>query len=58
MSPLAALGRTDRAITKYPPEGRQSAVVAMLDEMARGQMVAEAVTVIGTQGTVFGEIDR
>jgi NADH-quinone oxidoreductase subunit D len=29
-----------------------------LDEMARGHMVADAVTIIGTQDIVFGEIDR
>jgi NADH-quinone oxidoreductase subunit D len=28
------------------------------DEMARGHMIADAVTVIGTQDIVFGEIDR
>ena len=29
-----------------------------LDEMTRGHMIADAVTVIGTQDIVFGEIDR
>jgi NADH-quinone oxidoreductase subunit D len=29
-----------------------------LDEMTRGHMLADAVTVIGTQDVVFGEIDR
>ncbi len=29
-----------------------------LDEMARGHMIADAVTLIGTQDIVFGEIDR
>jgi NADH-quinone oxidoreductase subunit D len=29
-----------------------------LDEMARGHMIADAVTIIGTQDIVFGEIDR
>jgi NADH-quinone oxidoreductase subunit D len=29
-----------------------------LDEMARGHMLADAVTIIGTQDIVFGEIDR
>jgi NADH-quinone oxidoreductase subunit D len=28
------------------------------DEMTRGHMLADAVTVIGTQDIVFGEIDR
>ncbi len=28
------------------------------DEMARGHMIADAVTIIGTQDIVFGEIDR
>ncbi|MDB5754176.1 MAG: NADH-quinone oxidoreductase subunit, partial [Massilia sp.] len=29
-----------------------------LDEMARGHMLADAVTIIGTQDIVFGSIDR
>jgi NADH-quinone oxidoreductase subunit D len=29
-----------------------------LDEMARGHMIADVVTLIGTQDIVFGEIDR
>jgi len=29
-----------------------------LDEMSRGHMIADAVTLIGTQAIVFGEIDR
>lgn len=29
-----------------------------LDEMSRGHMLADAVTIIGTQDIVFGEIDR
>jgi NADH-quinone oxidoreductase subunit D len=29
-----------------------------MDEMARGHMIADAVTIIGTQDIVFGEIDR
>jgi NADH-quinone oxidoreductase subunit D len=29
-----------------------------LDEMTRGHMIADAVTIIGTQDIVFGEIDR
>jgi NADH-quinone oxidoreductase subunit D len=29
-----------------------------LEEMARGHMIADAVTIIGTQDIVFGEIDR
>ncbi len=29
-----------------------------LDEMAKGHMIADAVTIIGTQDVVFGEIDR
>jgi NADH-quinone oxidoreductase subunit D len=29
-----------------------------LDEMAKGHMIADAVTIIGTQDIVFGEIDR
>jgi len=29
-----------------------------LDEMARGHMIADAVTLIGTQDIVFGEVDR
>ncbi len=32
--------------------------LAALDEMARGHMIADAVTMIGTQDIVFGEIDR
>ena len=29
-----------------------------LHEMAKGHMIADAVTIIGTQDIVFGEIDR
>jgi NADH-quinone oxidoreductase subunit D len=29
-----------------------------LNEMARGHMISDAVTIIGTQDIVFGEIDR
>jgi NADH-quinone oxidoreductase subunit D len=29
-----------------------------LDEMSRGHMIADVVTIIGTQDIVFGEIDR
>ena len=29
-----------------------------LDEMARGHMIADAVTILGTQDIVFGEVDR
>ena len=29
-----------------------------MDEMARGHMIADVVTIIGTQDIVFGEIDR
>jgi NADH-quinone oxidoreductase subunit D len=32
--------------------------LAGLDEMSRGHMIADAVTIIGTQDIVFGEIDR
>ena len=32
--------------------------LSALDEMARGHMIADAVTIIGTQDIVFGEIDR
>ena len=32
--------------------------LAALDEMARGHMIADVVTIIGTQDIVFGEIDR
>jgi NADH-quinone oxidoreductase subunit D len=32
--------------------------LAALDEMVRGHMLADVVTVIGTQDIVFGEIDR
>ncbi|MFO7592685.1 MAG: NADH-quinone oxidoreductase subunit D [Pseudomonadota bacterium] len=32
--------------------------LAALDEMARGHMLADVVTLIGTQDIVFGEIDR
>jgi len=32
--------------------------LAGLDEMAKGHMIADAVTIIGTQDIVFGEIDR
>lgn len=32
--------------------------LAALDEMAQGHMIADAVTIIGTQDIVFGEIDR
>lgn len=32
--------------------------LASLDEMARGHMIADVVSIIGTQDIVFGEIDR
>ena len=32
--------------------------MAALDEMARGHMIADVVTIIGTQDIVFGEVDR
>jgi NADH-quinone oxidoreductase subunit D len=32
--------------------------LAALDEMAKGHMIADAVTIIGTMDVVFGEIDR
>jgi NADH-quinone oxidoreductase subunit D len=32
--------------------------LAALNEMAKGHMIADAVTIIGTQDIVFGEIDR
>jgi NADH-quinone oxidoreductase subunit D len=32
--------------------------LSALDEMAKGHMLADAVTIIGTQDIVFGEIDR
>lgn len=32
--------------------------LSSLDEMSRGHMIADAVTLIGTQDIVFGEIDR
>jgi NADH-quinone oxidoreductase subunit D len=32
--------------------------LSAMDEMSRGHMLADAVTIIGTQDVVFGEIDR
>ena len=32
--------------------------LASLDEMCKGHMIADVVTIIGTQDIVFGEIDR
>ncbi|HEY5763285.1 MAG TPA: hypothetical protein VIS73_08755, partial [Rhodocyclaceae bacterium] len=32
--------------------------LAAMDEMARGHMIADVVTIIGSQDIVFGEIDR
>jgi NADH:ubiquinone oxidoreductase subunit D len=32
--------------------------LAGLDKMARGHMLADVVTIIGTQDIVFGEVDR
>ena len=32
--------------------------LAALDEMSRGHMIADVVTIIGTQDIVFGEVDR
>jgi NADH-quinone oxidoreductase subunit D len=32
--------------------------MAALDEMSRGHMIADVVTIIGTQDIVFGEVDR
>ena len=31
---------------------------AGMDEMSRGHMIADVVTIIGSQDIVFGEIDR
>jgi NADH-quinone oxidoreductase subunit D len=32
--------------------------LSALDEIAKGHMIADAVTIIGTMDVVFGEIDR
>jgi NADH-quinone oxidoreductase subunit D len=32
--------------------------VLAMDEMAKGHMLSDVVTIIGTQDIVFGEIDR
>ena len=32
--------------------------LAGLDEMSKGHMIADVVTIIGTQDIVFGEVDR
>jgi NADH-quinone oxidoreductase subunit D len=32
--------------------------LSAMDEMARGHMIADVVTIIGSQDIVFGEIDR
>jgi NADH-quinone oxidoreductase subunit D len=32
--------------------------LSAMDEMCRGHMLADVVTIIGTQDVVFGEIDR
>jgi NADH-quinone oxidoreductase subunit D len=32
--------------------------ISAIDEMARGHMIADVVTIIGTQDIVFGEVDR
>jgi NADH-quinone oxidoreductase subunit D len=32
--------------------------LSAMDEMARGHMLADVVTIIGSQDIVFGEIDR
>jgi len=32
--------------------------LASMDEMSRGHMLSDVVTIIGTQDIVFGEIDR
>jgi len=32
--------------------------IAALDEMSRGHMLADVVSIIGTQDIVFGEVDR
>ncbi len=32
--------------------------LASMDEMARGHMLADVVTILGSQDIVFGEIDR
>ena len=32
--------------------------MAAMDEMARGHMLADVVTIIGTMDIVFGEVDR
>ena len=36
----------------------EAAILAALDEMSRGHMIADVVAIIGTQDIVFGEIDR
>ena len=38
--------------------GPLAITVAQVDEMSRGHMIADVVTIIGTQDIVFGEIDR
>ena len=35
-----------------------SAHLSVFDEMARRHVIADAVAIIGTQDTVFGEVDR
>jgi len=32
--------------------------LSALEEMSRGHMIADVVTIIGTQDIVFGEVDR
>ncbi|MGN5477018.1 hypothetical protein ACTMU2_09095 [Cupriavidus basilensis] len=51
---------SDGARQAVPPEDPRARLphLAALDEMAKGHMIADAVTIIGTQDIVFGEIDR
>ena len=49
------------AIKKYGIENFKKEVLhycSSMDEMSKGHMLSDVVTIIGTQDIVFGEIDR
>ena len=50
--------RVQKLIAALPEKLRGPLVLSALDEMAKGHMIADAVTIIGTQDIVFGEVDR
>ena len=54
---LPGVRRRQQTLSAEDPRPRLRAF-AGVDEMSRGHMIADVVTIIGTQDIVFGEIDR